>query len=290
MKTQIMPNLFLGVAMLCFLSRSASGASVADLVEAFPPSALTLGMTMDQAKQAMPSLSPMTLSPTNASVSKTYIGSHEHGALMLAFEKERLASVVAVWPGTPIDQAMNVATQLRAALRKQFGTPKEFNAGRLHVSDYEPLPLRVEIFESQNGVQVLFSATSAEVSLNVLDPKLLSLKNFYQSYDEAVESSKRLKSEGSPASPPKRKIKRPVDFLAEASASSAANTSAMSVPQQQPALSKPPPVVQPPTPKKKSDEKSATQSEKSASTPWSIIVVLIVAATGLLWLLVKKRK
>lgn len=30
--------------------------------------------------------------------------------------------------------------------------------------------------------------------------------------------------------------------------------------------------------------------EQTSSTPWSIIVVLIVAATGLLWLLVKKRK
>lgn len=36
---------------------------------------------------------------------------------------------------------------------------------------------------------------------------------------------------------------------------------------------------------------TATPSEEPASsTPWSIIVVLIVAATGLLWLLVKKRK
>ena len=31
-------------------------------------------------------------------------------------------------------------------------------------------------------------------------------------------------------------------------------------------------------------------TDSPSSTPWSIIVVLIVAATGLLWLLVKKRK
>jgi hypothetical protein len=38
-------------------------------------------------------------------------------------------------------------------------------------------------------------------------------------------------------------------------------------------------------------EKLPPPSEESASSmPWSIIVVLIVAATGLLWLLVKKRK
>ena len=33
-----------------------------------------------------------------------------------------------------------------------------------------------------------------------------------------------------------------------------------------------------------------SSGEPTSSTPWSIIVVLIVAATGLLWLLVKKRK
>lgn len=35
---------------------------------------------------------------------------------------------------------------------------------------------------------------------------------------------------------------------------------------------------------------SAPNEELASSMPWSIIVVLIVAATGLLWLLVKKRK
>lgn len=42
---------------------------------------------------------------------------------------------------------------------------------------------------------------------------------------------------------------------------------------------------------KSSSDQAATPSEEPASsTPWSIIVVLIVAATGLLWLLLKKRK
>ena len=36
--------------------------------------------------------------------------------------------------------------------------------------------------------------------------------------------------------------------------------------------------------------KSAPSEESRTSTPWSIVMVLIVAATGLLWLLVKKRK
>jgi hypothetical protein len=35
---------------------------------------------------------------------------------------------------------------------------------------------------------------------------------------------------------------------------------------------------------------SAPSEEAASSTQWSIIIVLIVAATGLLWLLVKKRK
>jgi hypothetical protein len=35
---------------------------------------------------------------------------------------------------------------------------------------------------------------------------------------------------------------------------------------------------------------SAMTRMARSSTPWSIIVVLIVAATGLLWLLLKKRK
>lgn len=51
--------------------------------------------------------------------------------------------------------------------------------------------------------------------------------------------------------------------------------------------------VQPPTPKKAPEAKPTTltpSEEPPTSTPWSIIVVLIVAATGLLWLLVKKRK
>jgi hypothetical protein len=47
----------------------------------------------------------------------------------------------------------------------------------------------------------------------------------------------------------------------------------------------------PPTPKAPEVRPAPTPSEEaSSSTPWSIIVVLIVAATGLLWLLVKKRK
>lgn len=55
---------------------------------------------------------------------------------------------------------------------------------------------------------------------------------------------------------------------------------------------KSPPVVQPTAQKKApSTAPAPTPSEEpSSSTPWSIIVVLIVAATGLLWLLVKKRK
>lgn len=35
---------------------------------------------------------------------------------------------------------------------------------------------------------------------------------------------------------------------------------------------------------------TTSSEEPTSSTPWSIIVMLIVAATGLLWLLVKKRK
>lgn len=51
------------------------------------------------------------------------------------------------------------------------------------------------------------------------------------------------------------------------------------------------PVVQPPTPKTPEAKPAPTTSEEPhSSTPWSIIVVLIVAVTGLLWLLVKKRK
>lgn len=52
------------------------------------------------------------------------------------------------------------------------------------------------------------------------------------------------------------------------------------------------PVVQPPAPKKDVEAKpTPTPSEEPiSSTPSSVIVVLIVAATGLLWLLVKKRK
>jgi hypothetical protein len=42
--------------------------------------------------------------------------------------------------------------------------------------------------------------------------------------------------------------------------------------------------------KSSSDQGSTPSEEPTSSTPWSIIVVLIVAATGLLWLLVKKRK
>jgi hypothetical protein len=51
--------------------------------------------------------------------------------------------------------------------------------------------------------------------------------------------------------------------------------------------------VQPPTPKKLPGTKPTPptpSAEPPLSTPWSIIVVLIAAATGLLWLLVKKRK
>jgi hypothetical protein len=55
----------------------------------------------------------------------------------------------------------------------------------------------------------------------------------------------------------------------------------------------PPPTVQPPLLKKTFEQKptpTTSSEEPASSTPWSIIVVLIVAATGLLWLLVKKRK
>ena len=53
-----------------------------------------------------------------------------------------------------------------------------------------------------------------------------------------------------------------------------------------------PPVVQPPAPKNvPTTLTTSTPSEApTSSTPWSIIVILIMAATGLLWLLVKKRK
>ena len=44
------------------------------------------------------------------------------------------------------------------------------------------------------------------------------------------------------------------------------------------------------TPKEPEPKAQARSEEPISSTPWSIIVVLIVAATGLLWLLLKKRK
>lgn len=52
------------------------------------------------------------------------------------------------------------------------------------------------------------------------------------------------------------------------------------------------PLINPQTSKKASEAKPTPlpSEELTSSTPWSIIVVLIVAATGLLWLLVKKRK
>lgn len=57
-------------------------------------------------------------------------------------------------------------------------------------------------------------------------------------------------------------------------------------------LSAPPaanPASSPPSGSKRAP-KPAPSEDPTSSTPWSVIVVLIVAATGLLWLLVKKRK
>jgi len=51
--------------------------------------------------------------------------------------------------------------------------------------------------------------------------------------------------------------------------------------------------VQSSSPKKAPEVKPTTSTpseEPTSSTPWSVVAVLIVAATGLLWLLVKKRK
>lgn len=55
----------------------------------------------------------------------------------------------------------------------------------------------------------------------------------------------------------------------------------------------PPFVVQPPAQKKAPEAKqraSTPSEEPTSSMPWSVIVILIVAATGLLWLLLKKRR
>jgi hypothetical protein len=53
----------------------------------------------------------------------------------------------------------------------------------------------------------------------------------------------------------------------------------------------PPPSVQQTAPKKAPEAMPSRASEQStSSTPWSIIVVLIMAVSGLLWLLLKKRK
>ncbi len=73
-----------------------------------------------------------------------------------------------------------------------------------------------------------------------------------------------------------------------------APTSPPSVPPKSELVSKvdAPPLVQRAGPKNAPEAKptSAPSEEPTSSTPWSIIVVLIAAATGLLWLLVKKRK
>lgn len=66
--------------------------------------------------------------------------------------------------------------------------------------------------------------------------------------------------------------------LSESATSSAAQTVPSGV--------KPEPVTRLP----ESLPSQANSEEPTSSTPWSIIVVLIVAGTGLLWLLVKKRK
>lgn len=66
--------------------------------------------------------------------------------------------------------------------------------------------------------------------------------------------------------------------------------SATTTPTQEP----PSPTPQPPTRQVKTPSTApaaSTQSEEpTSSTPWSVVAVLIVAATGLLWLLVRKRK
>ncbi len=68
------------------------------------------------------------------------------------------------------------------------------------------------------------------------------------------------------------------------------NDSASSV--EKPPLTNFVPSVLPPAPKKAPETKPAPapREKPTSSTPWEIIVVLIVAATGLLWLLIKKRK
>jgi hypothetical protein len=69
-----------------------------------------------------------------------------------------------------------------------------------------------------------------------------------------------------------------------------------SEPQSEKSSNKPPttgtlPIVKPAPPPNASEAKPVAASEApTSSTPWSVIVVLIVAATGLLWLLVKKRR
>lgn len=51
------------------------------------------------------------------------------------------------------------------------------------------------------------------------------------------------------------------------------------------------PLVQPTAPENAPEvNSSVTKEEPISSTPWNIIVVLILAVTGLLWLLLKKRK
>ncbi len=51
------------------------------------------------------------------------------------------------------------------------------------------------------------------------------------------------------------------------------------------------PAIQSPPKKAPATSTALTPSEAAtSSTPWSLVVILIVAATGLLWLLVKKRK
>jgi hypothetical protein len=63
-------------------------------------------------------------------------------------------------------------------------------------------------------------------------------------------------------------------------------TTSLEVPKESPSRS----LMSPPKPLTEKPTTPAPSEEPTSSTPWSIIVVLILAATGLLWLLVKKRK
>lgn len=250
------------------------------LITSLLPPSTQLGMSREDFNKLNLEVLHMPGTEKSANAWVLFQGSIDYKRQSILFLDGRIASATCSWKLS--SQGINDFERLKNLFVSASDMITDIEIGK-RTKMNDPVRLTAKLVTLKSGIKLVAQANEIEISMILFDEALMKGKPSFLTFDE-VNSQKPYKGhflEGvqfAPAKPQNNQIISVRDYLKDGFASSLLDRDL-------PVQNKPLDI--------KSNEivKSAAVSEHpTSSTPWSIIVVLIVAATGLLSLLVKKRK